>query len=249
MLKEIDMNSLIETAKKAGEAVLEIYESDFKVNYKEDDSPLTKADMRSNEIICSFLEKKYPSIPIISEENREIPYEIRKNWEFLWLIDPLDGTKEFVNRNGDFTINIALIKNREPVLGIVYAPVSKELYYAKKGEGAFKNETPIPIPQLRDTFKVVVSRSHLNSETQKLIQELNSDKPVEIVSRGSSLKFCILAEGSADFYPRLGKTMEWDTAAGDAICRECGRKVLRYDDKKPLSYNKESLVNPYFIAY
>ncbi len=249
MLEKIDMNSLLKTAKKAGEETLKIYEKEFDVNYKDDNSPLTKADLASNEIICSFLEKNYPDIPIISEENKNIPYEIRKNWEYCWLIDPLDGTKEFIKRNGEFTINIALIHKQIPVLGIVYAPVLDEIYYAKKGEGAFKNETPLPIPQLRDTFKVVVSRSHLSDETKELIKELKTDKPIETVSKGSALKFCLMAEGSADLYPRLGPTMEWDTAAGDAICREVGRKTLVYETRKPLLYNKENLLNPHFIVY
>ncbi len=249
MLNKIDIDKVASIALKAGEEIMKIYKEGFEVDLKSDNSPLTKADLASNEIICSSLRKLYPDIPIISEENAQTPYEIRKEWEYLWLIDPLDGTKEFIKRNGEFTVNIALIHNQTPIAGVIYAPVLKELYKAQKGKGAYKNDKKInPTKQKRDTFRVVASRSHLSKETQEFINSIKTDKKIEIISRGSSLKFCLIAENQADIYPRLSPTMEWDTAAGDAIVRECNKEVVRYEDNKPLIYNKEDLRNPWFIA-
>jgi len=249
VLENIDIKEINAIAKEAGKAILAVYKKDFDVNYKEDSSPLTKADLKANEIICSNLQKLYPNIPIISEENKKTSYEERKNWEYLWLVDPLDGTKEFVKKNGEFTVNIALIHKDTPVLGVVYAPVLDLIYYAKKGEGAYKNSQKLPLCQERKTYKIVTSKSHLNKETKEFVDSVKTDKPKESVSIGSSLKLCLIAEGSADIYPRLGSTMEWDTAAAHAIALESGKKVLRFEDKKPVVYNKENLLNPWFIAY
>ncbi len=248
MLDKIDIKKINSIAIKAGEEILKIYNQNFEVKKKEDNSPLTKADLISNKIICESLNQLYPKIPIISEESAKIPYKTRKEWEYLWLVDPLDGTKEFVKRNGEFTVNIALIHKQEPVLGVIYAPVLKDLYFAKKGSGAFKNEKPLPFIKKHNTLRVIASRSHLSKETKDFISSIKTEKKIEIISKGSSLKFALLAENLADIYPRLSPTMEWDTAAGDAILRECKRKIVRYEDRKPLIYNKENLKNPYFIA-
>ena len=272
MLNKIDIEHIKSIALEAGEAVMEIYEKDFEVGYKEDKSPLTEADTRSNEIICSELEKLYPNIPILSEENKEIPYEERKEWEHYWCIDPIDGTKEFIKKNGEFTINIALIHKETPVLGVVYAPALRELYYAKKGEGAYKimmneknlkNAQKLPIENStlnikNSTLKIVASKSHLNQETQEFIDNLTSNiQHSTFVSKGSSLKLLMVAEGSADIYPRLAPTMEWDTAAADAIVREAGKMTYRYDptfniensaSNAPLVYNKKELLNPWFVV-
>ena len=249
MVEKIDIQDINKIAKEAGRAILEVYKKDFDVNYKQDNSPLTEADLKANEIICTNLKKLYPDIPIISEENKNIPYEERKGWRYFWLIDPLDGTKEFVRKNGEFTVNIALIEKDTPVLGVVYAPVLDTIYYAKKAKGAYKNDQKLPLLQEHKTYKIVMSKSHLNEETKEFVDSLKTDKPKEAVSIGSSLKLCLIAEGSADIYPRLGKTMEWDTAAAHAIILQSGKKVVRFDDKKPLVYNKESLLNPWFIAF
>ncbi len=248
MLKNIDINEINNIAKKAGEEILEIYNETFEVKQKKDHSPLTKADIASNEIICKNLQKLYPNIPIISEENREIEYKERKKWEYLWLIDPLDGTKEFIKRNGEFCINIALIYKNKPVLGVIYSPVSKDIYYAKEGSGAFKNGKKLPFKKTHNTLRVIISRSHLSKETKDFINSIKTEKQIELIQKGSALKFTLLAENKADIYPRLSKTMEWDTAAGDAIIRECGKKVLDFKNKTPFIYNKENLTNPWFIA-
>ena len=196
---------------------------------------------------------------ILSEENKVIPYEQRKNWEYYWCIDPIDGTKEFIKKNGDFTINIALIHKNTPILGVVNAPAINNIYYAEKGNGAYKNgKRIIASNNLKDKIKVVASKSHLNEETKKFINNLNKIyKNVELISRGSSLKFCIIAEGKADIYPRLAPTMEWDTAAADIIVREAGKMTYIYDNlfdlqflnkATKMSYNKENLLNPYFVV-
>mgnify|MGYP003647193039 FL=1 len=236
---------------KAGEAILEIYETeDFSIEHKKDDSPLTKADMAAHLVIMSFLEDT--DIPVLSEEGRDIPYDERKNWEYLWIVDPLDGTKEFIKRNGEFTVNIALVRNGQPILGVVYAPVIDKLYYGAEGLGAFLEYQEIQMKLLnahvlglsKSGLRVVASRSHLNEDTQAFLNRLNAP---EIVSMGSSLKFMMLAEGEADIYPRFAPTMEWDTAAAHAILSELGRKVVDSGGNS-LIYNKESLLNPYFSA-
>lgn len=246
-----DLNAI---AIKAGEAIMKIYESDdFDIEQKDNDSPLTRADKASNEIICSHLAVLTPDIPIISEENKEIVYEDRKTYELFWMIDPLDGTKEFINKNGEFTVNIALISNNESVGGIVYAPVLGELFYAFKDNGAFmvKDDivSPIKANQFSSTdsmLRIVCSKSHLNEATQKFIEQYEERVKVQV---GSSLKFVQLAQGKADIYPRLAPTMEWDTAAAQIILEEAGGRVVRADDGTKVIYNKMDLTNPHFIAY
>ncbi len=252
MLEKIDLEEIVAIAQKAGDAIMDIYEKEFRVAYKDDRSPLTEADTTSNHIICEALSKAYPEIPILSEENKAEAYEVRKYWEYFWLIDPIDGTKEFIKKNGEFTVNIALIHQGTPVLGVVYAPALEEMYKAKKGEGAFKNGQKLPLktnesPELN--LKVVASKSHLSEETQTFIDEIaKSTRNIEQVSRGSSLKLVMVAEGTADIYPRLAPTMEWDTAAADAIVRESGKMTYQFENNKPVVYNKENLLNPWFVV-
>ena len=250
MLKDIKLEKIVTIAKIAGDAIMEIYKKDFAVEYKEDDSPLTEADTKANEIICNTLEKLYPNIPIMSEENKQIEYEARKNWEYYWCIDPIDGTKEFIKKNDEFTVNIALIHKDAPVLGVVYAPAIDEMYKAKKGEGAFKNGEKLPLKTNQhpeEKLYVVASKSHLSKETQEFIDNLKT-KEIEQVSKGSSLKLCMVANGEADIYPRLAPTMEWDTAAADAIVREAGKMTYSYETDQPMVYNKENLLNPWFVV-
>lgn len=250
MLEEIQLEDIRKIALDAGEVVMQIYKKDFTVEYKEDKSPLTEADKAANEIICTQLRKLYPNIPLMSEENREVAYDIRKEWEYYWCIDPIDGTKEFIKKNDEFTINIALVHKETPVLGVVYAPAIDEMYSAKKGYGAFKNAQKLPLftnSTPEEKLSVVASKSHLSEETQAFIDALNS-KEIEQISKGSSLKLCMVAEGIADIYPRLAPTMEWDTAAADAIVRESGNMTYQYENDKPMIYNKENLLNPWFIV-
>jgi len=259
-MKNMDISQLIEELKstsiKAGKVILEIYEdeSKFQVSQKADESPLTIADQKANDVICRRLKEIAPEIPIISEENKQIPYTKRKNFQYAWLVDPLDGTKEFIKRNGEFTVNIALIRKGKIVLGMVYVPVSSELYWAIRGQGAYyqkENNDPLkleaPAFSLTDEgLNVVCSRSHLNEDTMNFISKLNQPKKV---SKGSSLKFLILAQGGAHVYPRLAPTMEWDTGAAQIILEEAGGSVINVDTDLPLDYNKENLRNPFFIAY
>lgn len=250
MLEEIDIATIVAIAKNAGDEIMKIYEKDFSVVYKDDKSPLTEADTKSNEIICKALEELYPTIPILSEENKVALYEERKIWEYFWLIDPIDGTKEFIKKNGEFTVNIALVFKNEPVLGVVYAPAMNDMYYAKKGDGAFKNNQKLPLfdnKTPKEKLYVVASKSHLSVETQSYIDALET-KTVEQVSKGSSLKLCMVATGEADVYPRLAPTMEWDTAAADAIVRESGKMTYQFETHSPVVYNKENLLNPWFIV-
>ena len=250
MFEKIELEKIVNIAQIAGSAIMEIYKKDFKVEYKDDKSPLTEADIKANDIICSMLYKLYPNIPIMSEENKQVEYKIRKNWEFYWCIDPIDGTKEFINKNGEFTVNIALIHNNKPVLGVVYAPVINEMYKAKEGNGAYKNDIKLPIYKnnnLKEKATVVASKSHLSKETQEFIDDIDAKKIIQ-VSKGSSLKLCMVAVGIADIYPRLSPTMEWDTAAADAIVRESGKKTLQFSNNKPLDYNKLDLLNPWFLV-
>lgn len=246
---------LLDIAKRAGDAILEIYHQSegIVIDRKADDSPLTEADRAANAIICEGLEKLSIVYPIISEENKAIAYEERKNFEHYWLVDPLDGTKEFIKRNGEFTVNIALVNGNRPILGVVYAPCLEEMYWAVKGEGAYCKKSGETQKlqanqfQLSDAnLQLICSRSHLNEATQNFVADF---KTPELVSKGSSLKFLLLAKGEAHIYPRLAPTMEWDTGAAQIILEESGGKVIRADDKTPLSYNKENLLNPYFIAY
>ncbi len=250
MLDKIDLEEIKSIAIEAGKIIMKIYREDFVVEYKADDSPLTKADTLSNELICDGLQKLYPNIPIMSEENQEIPFDVRKNWQYYWCVDPIDGTKEFVKKNGEFTVNIALIHQNIPVLGVVYSPVLEDMYSAKKGLGAFKNGDRLPLfvnKTAEKIMRVVASASHLSSETQEFINGLPTQK-IEQISKGSSLKLCMVAEGSADIYPRLAPTMEWDTAAAHAIVIEAGKRVVEYEKNSQITYNKENLLNPWFVV-
>jgi 3'(2'), 5'-bisphosphate nucleotidase len=250
VLEKIELDKIVAIAQEAGDAIMEIYKRDFHIEYKDDTSPLTEADTKSNEIICSALKKLYSEIPLLSEENKEVPFNERKNWEYYWCIDPIDGTKEFIKKNDEFTVNIALIHKDTPVLGVVYAPAINEMYKAKKGEGAFKNNKKLPLqtnPNPKEKLFVVASKSHLSKETQDFIDHLDA-KEIEQVSKGSSLKLCMVAEGLADIYPRLAPTMEWDTAAADAVVRETGKMSCQFETDTPLVYNKENLLNPWFVV-
>lgn len=242
----MNIEEIIFIAKEAGKKALEIFNQDFNIYYKNDKSPLTEADLLVNEYICKNLDRY--NISIISEENKNIPYNIRKNWEYCWLIDPIDGTKEFINKNKEWTINIALVYKNKPILGVVYAPALDLIFYAKQNQGAYKNNTKLPIITKNNTYKIVASKSHLNDETLNFINNINTKLDKEFVSIGSSLKLCFVASGEADCYPRLAPTMEWDTAAAQAIVEEAGKKVYDYNTLKTLEYNKEKLLNPYFIA-
>ena len=250
LFKSIQLQEIVLIAHKAADAVMKIYETNFDVEYKEDNSPLTQADLQANTIICQTLQQLYPTIPIMSEETIQTPFSERKKWSYYWCIDPIDGTKEFVKKNGEFTINIALIHNNEPVLGVVYVPTTKTMYSAKKGEGAFKNDQKLPLltnenPQ--EKLVVATSRSHLSQETLEFIAALDT-KNIEHIRVGSSLKLCMVAEGVADIYPRMAPTSEWDTAAADAIVREAGKMTYQFGTEIPLVYNKEELLNPWFIV-
>jgi len=253
-MEAIPVEPIIEISIKAGAAILEIYKRDFKIEDKEDKSPLTEADLAANAVIVDGLEKHFSEIPIMSEETKQAPYSERKNWTLSWCVDPLDGTKEFIKRNGEFTVNIALISEGQPILGVIYVPVTDTVYYAKKYQGAFKiakgKTTKLQIKE-RDTKKgqLVASRSHLNDETKAFVEKQKEVfDEIELVPAGSSLKFCLVAEGNADIYPRLAPTMEWDTAAGQIIAEEAGAEVIVYETGKPLTYNREQLRNPMFVV-
>jgi 3'(2'), 5'-bisphosphate nucleotidase len=243
-----------EIALRAGEAILEIYadESLFGVELKKDDSPLTMADQNANAIIVAGLEKLEVQYPIISEETKLVDYSVRKHYDTFWLVDPLDGTKEFIKRNDEFTVNIALISQNSPIMGVVYVPVTGEMYWAYRGEGAFYSKEGISRQLHANEFtmndnglRVVASRSHMNEETKEFLDQLSEPS---IVSKGSSLKFLILASGDAELYPRIAPTMEWDTAAAQMILEESGGAVLQYGTVTPLRYNKVNLLNPNFVA-
>jgi 3'(2'), 5'-bisphosphate nucleotidase len=249
MLPLID--KLITVSKNAGDAILDIYNSknqDFGIDYKKDNSPLTKADKASNDIICNELKKISPDIPILSEEGRNIEYLERKGWNTFWLIDPLDGTKEFIKKNGEFTVNIALIKNGCPILGIVYAPALDITWYGSLELGSFiiknnkKKPINVTIPKDDSTIKVVSSRSHSNNP--KLGDFLQNITKYELVKMGSSIKICLVADGSAHFYPRFGPTMEWDTAAAHAVVKFAGGRILNLDTDEELTYNKKKPFKP-----
>jgi len=269
--KKIDIDDIKKIAIKAGKEVLKIYNTNFHIEYKKDKSPLTNADLKANEIICSELKKIYPNIPLMSEENKQIPYDTRKNWECYFCIDPVDGTKEFIKKSGEFTVNIALICKNIPVLGVVFAPVLGELYYAKKDENAFKevlntkdevlSKEKLPIvdrSKMENSITIVTSKPPLPQKTEELVKNIRShSKTSKLVSKGSSLKLCMVATGEADISPKIGDTMEWDTAAADAILRESGKRIYQYHPKfniqnpkleKPLLYNKQNLLNPSFIV-
>ncbi len=273
--EELILTALL-AAKRAGEAILDVYGSDFAVEHKDDKSPLTLADKRSHEIIMDVLEQTITvnngTVPVLSEEGRGIPFDERKEWEYFWLVDPLDGTKEFVKRNGEFTVNIALIRNHKPVLGIIYIPVKDVFYFAAIDFGTYKLENSeslfdnsvdnLSIKELLDksqrlpltnnnksSFTVIGSRSHTSEEFLEFVKLLNEKYgEVEFISSGSSLKLCLVAEGEADVYPRFGPTMEWDTAAGQVIVEQAEGSVMDIQTREPLRYNKEDLLNPFFIV-
>ena len=257
----------VKAALEAGEKVNEVYaQADFEVESKKDESPLTLADKRSHEVIKKHLTNN--QWPLLSEEGCDIPYSERKDWEYFWLVDPLDGTKEFIKKNGEFTVNIALVHNGDPIMGVVYAPYIRELYFGCEKFGAYKledvNDKLIHFTDLNDLMKegdilprksrrenlvIVASRSHMNDDTQAYVDQLKEKYGVgEFISKGSSLKICMVAEGSADVYPRFAPTMEWDTAAGHAVAVAAGFQVTHKDEKTPLQYNKEELRNPWFIV-
>ena len=256
----------IDAAIRAGEAIMDVYTSpavDWEVERKADNSPLTLADRRSHGVIAPALEAT--AIPVLSEEGAHLPYSERQHWSRLWVVDPLDGTKEFIKRNGEFTVNIALVEGGVPVLGVIFVPVTRVLYVGSSA-GAFKATVPAGVYDLNaislspihasaaTPFTVVASRSHLSAETQTYIDRLRLAHPdLQMVSAGSSLKLCLVAEGQADVYPRFAPTMEWDTAAGHAICRAAGCEVYRVNESDgenlpPLTYNKPDLLNPWFIV-
>ena len=250
----------IDAAIEAGKKIIEIYNSDdFNLEYKLDDSPLTIADTASNKIIENILEAS--NIPILSEEGNILDFNKRKNLKHLWIVDPLDGTKEFIKKNNEFTVNIALIENSIPVIGVIYAPALNVLYFSERKLGAYKTLITaldefdnskafrLPLVEKSNEYKVLTSRSHLDDNTLDYIDNLKvNNLKVVSVPMGSSLKFCLLAEGLADCYPRFSPCMEWDTAAGQIICDEAGFKVIDLKTMKPIVYNRENLINNYFIA-
>ncbi|MCK5136476.1 MAG: 3'(2'),5'-bisphosphate nucleotidase CysQ [Bacteroidales bacterium] len=255
----------IQAAVKAGKAIMEVYGGeDFGIESKADDSPLTIADRRAHEIIADALMKT--GIPVLSEEGKSIPYAERKMWTKFWLVDPLDGTKEFIKRNGEFTVNIALVEEGKPLFGVVFAPVLNNLYVGISGRGAYlcskeKNfNQPLDyllqfsekLPRENEDnrfFRVVASRSHYNEETEAFVNALDKGgKELSLVNKGSSLKLCMVASGDAEVYPRLGPTMEWDTAAAHAVVKAAGKNVFRVDTGEEMEYNKENLLNPYFVV-
>lgn len=248
--------SIMPIIREASAAILEVYHDEqlFNTEYKYDRSPLTEADKRSNQIICNALNKIYPDIPVISEENQQAAHEVRSTYEKFFLVDPLDGTKEFIKRNGEFTINIAYLEGQHPVAGFVHVPVTQETYYAERMNGAWMIDGDEHVSRMQSAIfnlndeglKVVASRSHRDAHTTEIIGRLNQP---QIISIGSALKFMKLATGEAHFYPRLAPTMEWDTAAAQCVLEESGGSVIRYDTLLPVTYNKENLLSPYFIAF
>ena len=239
---------------EAGKIILDVYSTDFfeSIENKKDDSPVTVADKKSNEYIVKRLQLLTPDIPIVSEESEQLEYASRKKFDFFWLVDPLDGTKEFINRNGDFTVNIALIQKNRPIMGVVYIPVEDKLYWAIEGKGAFMEYEGFvqrlkagKVDLNKENLKILVSRSHFDDKTKAYLEKF--DKPV-VMKRGSALKFLLIAEGKGDVYFRFTPTMEWDTAASHIILKEAGANVLNIETNEELEYNKESMINPGFIA-
>lgn len=260
------MKDLIELSVKAaieaGKKILEVYAKDFAFETKADNSPLTEADKQSHEAIDAILSSS--NIPALSEEAKQLPYEERKDWKKFWLIDPLDGTKEFIKKNGEFTVNIALIENGTPVMGVVYIPVTGKLYFGSEEEGSYSItvtdngmsvaeiiESAVRMPNCPtpSTYTIVASRSHNTKETEDFIAERKQVyNDIDLISSGSSIKLCLVAEGKAHVYPRLAPTMEWDTGAGHAVAKFAGCKVYNYQTGNELEYNKENLLNPWFVV-
>ncbi|MCO5247639.1 MAG: 3'(2'),5'-bisphosphate nucleotidase CysQ [Chitinophagales bacterium] len=255
-LQDLDIEFLIQISIEAGNAIMKVYDREFKIETKDDKSPLTEADLLSNEIITKALKKKYLQIPIISEENKLIDFSVRKSWDWCWLVDPIDGTKEFIKRNGEFTVNIALVHQQEVVAGVVYVPAQEKVFYAIKGQGAFLKEDSKDIKQLKirkiaedGILRVVASRSHKSAAVDDYVKGIEKKyHNIDFVAAGSSLKFCLLAEGQADVYPRLAPTMEWDTAAGHIVAKEAGAVIIDNETQEELKYNKENLLNPFFVV-
>jgi len=282
MNDKLSLMTSIHAAIEAGSAILQVYHSsNFKVEEKADSSPLTLADRRSHDVIMKHLSAF--DIPILSEEGQSVPYEKRKNWDTFWLIDPLDGTKEFIKKNGEFTVNIAMIRGHKPVAGVIFVPDRDILYFASDKIGSYKADfslisdlvnsqglvetgrsqidealtgiinqsAKLPVEDSTDRpFAIAGSRSHSTPELEAIVEEKRREYgEVEFISAGSSLKLCMVAEGRADIYPRTGPTMEWDTAAGQAIVENAGGKVFQYDTEQQLEYNKENLLNPWFVAH
>lgn len=252
MKKSKLIETAIEAAIEAGKGIISVYESgDFSIEAKSDDSPLTKADKLAHGIIVRHLADT--GLPVLSEEGKEIAYSERSKWKYFWMVDPLDGTKEFIKRNGEFTVNIALIHNGKAIAGVVYAPVLSWLYWSIPSHGAYKkvgNESPTRIhcntyDASKEGINVVASRSHMSDETQVFIDQF---KQPNLVSMGSSLKILLVADGSADVYPRFAPTMEWDTAAAHGVAMEAGAEIFEADGITPLHYNKPNLLNPHFIV-
>ncbi|MGM0452498.1 MAG: 3'(2'),5'-bisphosphate nucleotidase CysQ [Thermodesulfobacteriota bacterium] len=262
------LKTAIRAAIDAGNAALEVYENDIEVEEKADHSPLTLADQRAHDIIMDYLQPF--DIPVLSEEGAAVDYAQRKLWQRLWIVDPLDGTKEFIKKNGEFTINIALVDRQRPVIGVIFVPVLDRLYFAAETLGAYRMDRkdlfpdgpedfeamiraaqPLPLgpPDTSRPYTIVGSRSHATPELEAFVAEKRQQHDtVEFISAGSSLKLCQVAEGFADIYPRLGPTMEWDTAAGQAVAEQAGTAVYLYESGRPLTYNKEDLKNPWFIV-
>lgn len=264
------LHQTIKAAVIAGKEILSVYNTAFEVEYKEDKTPLTQADKLASERIIDQL--KMFNIPVLSEEGKHDDYTVRKNWNKCWIVDPLDGTKEFIKRNGEFTVNIALIENNRPTLGVIFSPVLQDVYFAEKNSGAYKIDRTLfskfisdienctsndlmsvaqklPIKHDRTNYVVVASRSHLSKETNQHIENLKlKHRKVDIVNTGSSIKMCLVAEGIADEYPRFGPTMEWDTAAGQAILQESNCELIDLTTKLPMLYNRENLLNNWFVA-
>ena len=263
----MNFKNLLKTAINAsiegGHAIMEVYASDFAVEHKDDKSPLTLADKNCNEVIEQHL--TVTGLPFLIEEGAELTFSERKSWKYSWLVDPLDGTKEFVKRNGEFTVNIAMIHDGNPIMGVIYVPVKHELYFALEGLGSYKTSNftneisdidelisiadELPILNERDSYIIVGSRSHMSSETEAFFEQKKKEcGNVEVMTVGSSLKLCMVAEGKADAYPRYSPTMEWDTGAGHAIAKYAGFSVKQYNSSEDVVYNKENLLNPWFLV-
>ena len=245
------LENIIQLSIEAGQRIMEVYNTDFDVVQKSDDSPVTAADMAAHHTIVDGLNELTPNIPVLSEESAKIPFEERSQWQRYWLVDPLDGTREFVKRNGEFTVNIALIDNHESVLGVVYAPVTGELYYAERGAGAYKklpDKEPTRINSRKKNSQSTIIAGSRSHRGDSLIRFLENVGDYEVIPMGSSLKSCLVAEGRADIYPRLGPTSEWDTAAAQCVVEEAGG-CLTTTDMQPMRYNtKDSLLNPHFLV-
>lgn len=258
------LTTAIDAALPAGDEILAVYGTAFDVEHKADDSPLTEADRRAHGVISASL--RVTGLPLLSEEGREIPVDERRQWSRFWLVDPLDGTKEFVKRNGEFTVNIALIDDGVPVLGVIWVPVMRRLYFGAQGIGAYRADDVItadvrdldawraasrrlPCEAPRERFVAVASRSHPSPDTEAFLEQLRAEHgEIDLRSMGSSLKICLVAEGAADIYPRFAPTMEWDTAAGQAIAVAAGRTVTDHETGEPMRYNKENLRNAWFVV-